>query len=715
MDGDNGGKREHDEDVLDDVDEEDLLNVDDTYEEIDVDDSLALGENDDAAAADDDDDADDTSDGLRKKSVFDRLQRVKRPKLTIPDKQKDLRTVLSHRSRISNFNHHVKTDGLSIVPPSSDTVPPHPVIEYRRARAVRVVEDYFNSLCEDMLRISAPRTLFQRWLLDMATGTAIEEDPIFKNPQCVVESDVMRTGLRAEMPYRIRAYSLTKFQVGMKTLEEYISSAQYWLDNTAAAAQELGEKEQAKEDGEEEVEEEENKSDVPAAIPDDVRARIEHQLKDVKWWMEDGDKHDQALLNIHLQRLRDECTPLFAGLVQDKIDEVCNAVLAKTVEVHHQLENDKEKVDQLEEKILLEGEKDDDADENEGGDEDDELAILVRNQVQVAEGRFDVEILFGEDAFTINRSAYNKLFSLYKLNNPFEGPKTKDELKQEQNVKSQEDNDDNRSNDNDDDDTSDDAMSEEEYKGLFFTALYCMLRRYTTLMGELPGLPGASFEAPIPPSTMNILYQEMGVCFELCASPLNAFFPFFCSPFPDTDTVFCSQGPMGDLIVQGGSFECHPACTEEAIDRAAEYVLQILEDTDSAVSIVFVSPNWTDPPCAGLHMLESSAFTRHRFVAPRSKHSYVSGAAHFASGTERNAINVLPRFGTAVFVLQNEAGMRAWPCTKDVFWNIRKAFGSGINHGNNNNSNSSSSFRQRGNMDGQQQYKKRSYHRSNNF
>ena len=195
-------------------------------------------------------------------------------------------------------------------------------------------------------------------------------------------------------------------------------------------------------------------------------------------------------------------------------------------------------------------------------------------------------------------------------------------------------------------------------------------------MGGLPATPGASFEAPIPPSAVAHLHQDLDVRFQLCSSPMNTYFRSFCSPFADTDALFGSLGSMCGFVAASGALECHPPCTEEGIGRSAAQVEHMLSVATGPLTVVFVSPNWVDPPCAGLVMLTQSVHKRVEFSAPRSAHAYVSGVHYLAStAVANNARNVTPMFDTRVFVLQNDAGAEACALTHEVVGRLKRAFG----------------------------------------
>lgn len=205
--------------------------------------------------------------------------------------------------------------------------------------------------------------------------------------------------------------------------------------------------------------------------------------------------------------------------------------------------------------------------------------------------------------------------------------------------------------------------------------LYLVLRRYATMMGGLPALNAAAFEAPLPPSVMETLNEEMGVCFELCSSPLNTYFLNYCSAFPDTDGVFGSIGGFQEMSASAGVFECHPPCTQEAIDRAADHVNTLLSKASGSFTVVFISPNWVDPPSAGLCLLSSSRFNRSQFLVPRLQHAFVDGVSFLSIPSITQRRNVMACFDSIVLILQNDSAFENSPILNHALQRIKRVFG----------------------------------------
>lgn len=84
-------------------------------------------------------------------------------------------------------------------------------------------------------------------------------------------------------------------------------------------------------------------------------------------------------------------------------------------------------------------------------------------------------------------------------------------------------------------------------------------------------------------------------------------------------------------------------------------------------------PDWSDPPCDAMAMLDSEDFARYRqppgtsgsLLAKGLDHSWISGIQFFADKGEAATRYYDVPHGTRVYVLQNEAGAACWPFTED--------------------------------------------------
>ena len=76
---------------------------------------------------------------------------------------------------------------------------------------------------------------------------------------------------------------------------------------------------------------------------------------------------------------------------------------------------------------------------------------------------------------------------------------------------------------------------------------------------------GSGFHAAAPETVFQTLSRELGVTAEVFASPLNCFYPRFCSAFADIDALFGSHGSFFDYAPNHGSFECNPPFCDEGM------------------------------------------------------------------------------------------------------------------------------------------------------
>lgn len=217
------------------------------------------------------------------------------------------------------------------------------------------------------------------------------------------------------------------------------------------------------------------------------------------------------------------------------------------------------------------------------------------------------------------------------------------------------------------------AVHSKDHWSQFRYALYALLRRYTTFFGSgsTKGTrEGITFHAAAPETVFTLLHKKFGVSFECFASPLNCFFPQFCSAFRDIDRFFGSHGSFFDWEPpkQGGSFEVGPPYTLGVMNSCAQRLLHFIalsEKQDSQTNsqpltfFIFV-PEWRNPP-AQYHLdIEASLSLRYKFLAKGNQHSYVVGDQH--ASLERYF--VIP-FETRVYVLQNQEAWKQNPFTED--------------------------------------------------
>lgn len=262
--------------------------------------------------------------------------------------------------------------------------------------------------------------------------------------------------------------------------------------------------------------------------------------------------------------------------------------------------------------------------------------------LEMIEADSAAQLRFGNDTIPVSKLHLKKLRALYEVHQPHPGASS--------------------------------APAATEWEEVFRRRLYTMLRRYVTFIGLDPaeeGQKGGNMHAAAPEPVFAWLKRELGVRCELFASPLNCYFPRFCSAFPDVDIFFGSLGSFFDFdVMPEGSYEVGPPYTEEVIELTARKLVTWLKAASSyALSFVVFVPDW--PGAGGLNLLDGADFAAYRrtkmeFALARGKdHHYVSGVQFFAdSGANAARRYYVVPHGTRVYVLQNSKGAERWPFTE---------------------------------------------------
>ena len=205
----------------------------------------------------------------------------------------------------------------------------------------------------------------------------------------------------------------------------------------------------------------------------------------------------------------------------------------------------------------------------------------------------------------------------------------------------------------------------------FLSRAYCVMSRYETyfrnsrLRNEGYGMQGA-----LPSYTFKELNKEFDVAQEMFASPLNCYFSSYCSAFPDTDVYFGSCGSFFDYEPIEGSFQCNPPFTEEVIERMADRIDYLLENSKLPLSFVVFIPEWLDPPTPGLVKMNKSKFKKYDFIVQSKKHEYVSGTQFLE---QRGPLLYLAIHDTHIYFLQNDAGSMKWNPTEEKVNRLKSA------------------------------------------
>ena len=97
--------------------------------------------------------------------------------------------------------------------------------------------------------------------------------------------------------------------------------------------------------------------------------------------------------------------------------------------------------------------------------------------------------------------------------------------------------------------------------------------------------------------------QPAQVDMECFASPLNCYYPRFCSAFSDTDTPFGSLGSFFEFRPDEGSYEANPPFVPEVIEAMAMHMESLLDSTTKPLNFVIIVPCWKAAICSQSHPL----------------------------------------------------------------------------------------------------------------
>lgn len=201
----------------------------------------------------------------------------------------------------------------------------------------------------------------------------------------------------------------------------------------------------------------------------------------------------------------------------------------------------------------------------------------------------------------------------------------------------------------------------------FHQAVFCLLQRYVAVQGS-------GFQAACNPEVFSLLSSALGVDTECFASPLNAYFPRFCSAFADTDHLFGSLGSFFEFHPTSGSFEANPPFVAQTILAMSAHIRTLLDRADGPMSFAVVVPYRGKHARSSLEWqawssLESSPWQRRHIHLDQKHHGYYEGAQH-----RRDTLFKLSSCDTSVFILQNDAGAAKWPATDAFCADLRVAF-----------------------------------------
>ena len=202
--------------------------------------------------------------------------------------------------------------------------------------------------------------------------------------------------------------------------------------------------------------------------------------------------------------------------------------------------------------------------------------------------------------------------------------------------------------------------------------LYCVLARYESLSSTSDG-----YQMAVPEHVFAVMNRLFGVSHECFASPLNCYFPSFCSLCLDTDRYFGSKGSFFKFRPTWGSFEANPPFVEEVMTQMVEHIIDLLQSSEHPLSFLIVVPGWDDAACKSYQLTVKSPFLRYvpvsshanrYLILERGKHQYKPGMQHRKS----NVVNA--RIRTFIFFMQNDAGAKKWPVNHQSLETMTQAF-----------------------------------------
>ncbi|KAL0476669.1 hypothetical protein AKO1_006210 [Acrasis kona] len=194
-----------------------------------------------------------------------------------------------------------------------------------------------------------------------------------------------------------------------------------------------------------------------------------------------------------------------------------------------------------------------------------------------------------------------------------------------------------------------------------------LILRYHTFFGT-ESYHGVGLQGAITPRTFQYLSRHFDVTMECFASPLNCYYPQFCSAFIDTDRFFGSCGSFFDFYPQSGSFEANPPFTEEIMNKMVDHMEELLGATDLPLSFIIFVPNWTD--CSPIIRLSESKYSTKVLILNAKEHRYVTGAQHKELRPHRLEYDSVHE--TKVAFLQNKAGSDKWKPTDSKIEDMKR-------------------------------------------
>lgn len=520
-------------------------------------------------------------------------------------------------------------------------LPPHPIIEFERANLLSKLRSQFVNSCMTRENIQPPEGSFNRWLLQMKT-IDYGSDPVFPSHCDKIVGSSMKRELLLSLPFPI-------------VKPKYLNLAKTQLIRYSESVKSLVERRNA-------------------SPP--CRKIIKHNVDETLRWIRSSEYRSFDDYIEKLASIKRICQPHIQDLVKESVEKICikmfnlsqeyalrlrtnhlkllqqNGIaipelLLSDLNVEHVIQTpyyDPLKID--ENKLITKS-------SDQGNHElvachclglacpcplftspNTQVSATIQEDLGITDPKSSLVVVEIADLakFHITKSHLEKLETLYLVN-------TKDDPE----------------------------------KAAFNCRLWCLLQRYYSYLGcENGSFGGIINQAALPVAVFEVLNRLFDVNFEMFASPLNCYFPQYCSAFHDTDRYFGSCGPALEFFPATGSFEANPPFCEELLLGFVNYVEKLLQHSDLPLSFIVFIPDWRDPPFEALTLLEASAFNRHQMTLRAREHEY--RIANFPPNVRGNpnsstiyAPETLKRSGhsTLVVFLQNNAGFQRWTPTTE--------------------------------------------------
>ena len=210
--------------------------------------------------------------------------------------------------------------------------------------------------------------------------------------------------------------------------------------------------------------------------------------------------------------------------------------------------------------------------------------------------------------------------------------------------------------------------------GLLLTRIFAMAMRYDSLSHTK-----SAYQSALPQSLMRTLQQRLGVAHECYASPLNHYFPTFCSIFHDVDRFFGSKGSFYSQEIKEGCYECNPPFDNASVVACFRHVHLQLICSQLPLCFVVVIPSmdfdWGRDLGKAYKQLEGGGFLRHTATAQVDQHVYHMGLQHKRTGEGPDGeAHWKPTKPSQIYFFANDAGASKYAVSDELHEEILSAF-----------------------------------------